>query len=109
MVIKMAISYANIFMGKLGKTHLRRVPLVEQELLTVPWHPSSPTVFSGVRVTRSMVLCGEMSNMCFSNLPINRLAYESTIFLIIAVLFIYMMEIAYIQSKKSLRISKCPL
>jgi hypothetical protein len=57
MVIKMAISYANIFMGKLGKTYLRRVPLVEQELLTVPWHPSSPTVFSGVRVTRSIVLC----------------------------------------------------
>jgi hypothetical protein len=42
---------------KLGKTYLRRVPLVEQELLTVPWHPSSPTVFSGVRVTRSIVLC----------------------------------------------------
>ena len=47
-----------------------------------------------------------MSNMCFSNLPINRLAYESTIFLIIAVLFIYITEIAYIQSKKSLRIPK---
>ena len=47
-----------------------------------------------------------MSNMCFSNLPINRLAYESTIFLIIAVLFIYMTEIVYIQSKKSLRIPK---
>ena len=44
--------------------------------------------------------------MCFSNLPINRLAYESTIFLIIAVLFIYMTEIVYIQSKKSLRIPK---
>jgi hypothetical protein len=29
-----------------------------------------------------------------------------TIFLIIAVLFIYMMEIAYIQRKKSLRIPK---
>jgi hypothetical protein len=47
-----------------------------------------------------------MSNICFSNLPINRLAYEITIFLIIAVLFIYMMEIAYIQRKKSLRIPK---
>ena len=47
-----------------------------------------------------------MSNTCFSNLPINRLAYESTIFLIIAVLFIYMTEIVYIQSKKSLRIPK---
>jgi hypothetical protein len=34
----------------------RRVPLVEQELPTRPEHPSSPPVFSGVRVTRSLVL-----------------------------------------------------
>ena len=32
---------------------IRRVPLVEQELLILPEHP----VFSGVRVTRSLVLC----------------------------------------------------
>jgi hypothetical protein len=34
----------------------RRVPLVEQELLTLPEHLRSPPVFSGVRVTRSLVL-----------------------------------------------------
>jgi hypothetical protein len=34
----------------------RRVPLVEQELLTLPQHLSSPPVFSGIRVTRSLVL-----------------------------------------------------
>jgi hypothetical protein len=35
----------------------RRVPLVEQELLTLPERDlSSPPVFSGVRVTRSLVL-----------------------------------------------------
>jgi hypothetical protein len=33
------------------------VPLVEQELLTLPGHASSPPVFSGVRVTRSLVFC----------------------------------------------------
>jgi hypothetical protein len=33
------------------------VSLVEQELLTLPEHLSSPPVFSGVRVTRSLVLC----------------------------------------------------
>ena len=33
------------------------VPLVEQELLKLPEHTSSPPVFSGVRVTRSVVLC----------------------------------------------------
>jgi len=33
------------------------VPLVEQQLLTLPYHLSSPPVFSGIRVTRSIVLC----------------------------------------------------
>ena len=35
----------------------RRVPLVGQELLTLPEHLSSPPLFSEVRVTRSLVLC----------------------------------------------------
>jgi len=40
------------------KTRLtRRVPPVEQELPTLPEHLSSPSVFSGVHVTRSLVLC----------------------------------------------------
>ena len=34
-----------------------RVPLVEQELLTIPEHLSSPPVFSRVRVARSLALC----------------------------------------------------
>ena len=33
------------------------VPHVEQELHTLPAHPSSPSVFSGVRVARSVVFC----------------------------------------------------
>jgi hypothetical protein len=33
------------------------VPLMEQELLTLPEHLSSPPVFSGILVTRSLVLC----------------------------------------------------
>ena len=36
---------------------IRRVPLVKQKLLTLPEHLSSPPVFIGVRVTRSLVLC----------------------------------------------------
>ena len=35
----------------------RPVPLVEQELLTLQEHMSSPTVFSEVRVARSSVFC----------------------------------------------------
>jgi len=35
----------------------RRVPIVEQELLSLPEHLNSPPVFRGVCVTRSLVLC----------------------------------------------------
>jgi hypothetical protein len=34
-----------------------QVPLVEQELFTLPGHLSSPLVFSGVGVTRSLIFC----------------------------------------------------
>ena len=44
----------------------RRVPLVEQELLTLPEHLSSPPIFSGVRVTRSLVLYACFVDRCFS-------------------------------------------
>jgi hypothetical protein len=44
----------------------RRVPLVEQELFTLPEHLSSPPVFSGVRITRSLVLCVFFVDRCLS-------------------------------------------
>ena len=44
----------------------RRVPLVEQELLTHPEHLSSPSVFSGIRVTRSLVLYICFVDRCLS-------------------------------------------
>ena len=44
----------------------RRVSLVGQELLTFPEHLSSPPVFSGVRVTRSLVLCVCFVDRCLS-------------------------------------------
>ena len=44
----------------------RRVSLVEQELLTIPEHLSSPSVFSGVRVTRSLVLYVCFVDRCLS-------------------------------------------
>jgi hypothetical protein len=44
----------------------RRVPLVEQEQLTFPEHPSSVPVFSGVCVTRSLVLCVCFVDHCLS-------------------------------------------
>ena len=44
----------------------RRVPLVEQELLTLLEHLSSPPVFSGVRVTRSLVLYVCFVDRCLS-------------------------------------------
>ena len=44
----------------------RRVPLVEQELLTLLEHLSSPPVFSGVRVTQSFVLYVCFVDRCLS-------------------------------------------
>jgi hypothetical protein len=45
---------------------IRRVPLVEQKLLTLPEHMSSPPVFSGVFGTRSLVLCVCFVDRCLS-------------------------------------------
>ena len=47
----------------------RRLPLVQQKLLTLPEHLSSPAVFSGVRVTRSLVLCLFCVDRCLSFCP----------------------------------------
>jgi hypothetical protein len=47
----------------------RRVSLVEQELPTFPEHLRSPTIFSGVRVTRSLVLCVCFVDRCLSFCP----------------------------------------
>jgi hypothetical protein len=44
----------------------RRVPLEEQELHTLPEYLSSPPVFSGVQVTRSLVLCVCFVYRCLS-------------------------------------------
>ena len=44
----------------------RQVSLVEQELLTILEHLSSPPVFSGVCVTRSLVLCVCFVDRCLS-------------------------------------------
>ena len=44
----------------------RRVPLVKQELPTLPEHLSSPPTFDGVRVTRSLVLYVCFVDHCLS-------------------------------------------
>ena len=42
--------------GRVHNNYTRRASLVEKELFALPEHLSSPHVFSGVRVTRSLVL-----------------------------------------------------
>ena len=44
----------------------RQVPLVEQELPTLSEHMSSPPVFSGIHVNRSLVLCSCFVDRCLS-------------------------------------------
>ena len=51
-----------------------RVPLMEQELYTLLEHLISPPVFSGVRVTRSFVLCVCFLDRCFALCPFSLLA-----------------------------------
>jgi hypothetical protein len=46
--------------------HVTTVPPVEQELLTLPEHLISPPIFSGIRVTRSLVLCVCFADRCLS-------------------------------------------
>ena len=45
------------------------MPLVEQELPTLPEHLSSPPVLSGVRVTRSLILYVCFVDRCLSFCP----------------------------------------
>jgi hypothetical protein len=52
-------------------TLTRRVPLVEQELFILLEHMRSPPVFSGVRVTRSLVLCVWFVDRCLSLCPLS--------------------------------------
>ena len=47
----------------------RRVSLVEQKMLTLPEHLSSPSVLSGVRVTQPLVLCVRFVYRCLSICP----------------------------------------
>jgi hypothetical protein len=56
----------NITSLNLSSTKSWRVSLVEQELLTLPEHLSSLPVFSGVRVTRSLVLYVCFVDRCLS-------------------------------------------
>ena len=43
--------------------------LVEHELIILPEHLNSPTVFSGIRVMRSLVLCVCFVDRCLSYCP----------------------------------------
>ena len=71
-----SFSIFKLFLSKGFVTRLtRRVPLVEQQLLTLPEHLTSPPVYIEVRVTRSLVLC-----VCF----VNRCFFLCTFFLVIA-------------------------
>ena len=50
--------------------------LVEQELPSLPEHLSSSPVFSGVRVTRSLVLCVCFVDRCLSFWPFSCLCFD---------------------------------
>ena len=51
-------------------------PLMVQELPTLPGQQSSPPVFSGVRVTQSLVLCVCFVDCCLSFWPLCCLSFS---------------------------------
>jgi hypothetical protein len=53
----------------------RRVPLVEQELPTLPEHLNSPPDFSGVPVTRSLVLWVCFVDRCLYFFPVDHCVF----------------------------------
>jgi hypothetical protein len=60
----------------------RQVPLVEQELLILPEHLSSPPFFCGVRVTRSLVVlcvCFEDHYLSFCTFSFFKIQNSATI------------------------------
>ena len=61
--------YPDLVSSKLNFGVTRRVPLVEQERPTLPEHLSSPPVFTGVRVTQSLVLYVCCVDRCLSFCP----------------------------------------
>ena len=61
-IFRLAFEIVTGFVAKLT----RRVSLVEHELLTLAENPNSSPVFSGVRVTRSLVLCVCFVDRCLS-------------------------------------------
>ena len=66
MALVSAIDWAQLIVTLKTPRLTRRVPIVEQELLTHPEHLSSPPAFSNVRVTRSLVLCVCFVDRCLS-------------------------------------------
>jgi len=78
------------------------VPLVEQELLTLLGILSSPPFFSGVRVTRSLVLCVCFVDCCLS--------FCTLIFWPLCCLFFFDIRIlitSLVSSNSSLRMLVC--
>ena len=57
------------------KPSLRRMSQQEHELLTLPENMNSPPVFSGVCVTRSLVLCVCFVDRCLSFCPFTFVHY----------------------------------
>ena len=67
LVVNTSLSFPHSWLTTSCVTRLtRRVSLVEEELSTLPEHLSSPQVFSGVRVTRCLVLYVCFVHRCLS-------------------------------------------
>ena len=71
------------------------MPLAEQELLTLPEHPSSPPVFRGVRVARFLVLFVCFVDRCF---VLFLLAIVLSVLLLLAIVLSVLLLLAIVLS-----------
>ena len=81
-----------------------RMPLVEQELLTLPEHLSSPSLpdISGVRVPRSLVLCA-----CFVDRSFSFCIFSFGHFVVCPSIYYFWLPIGYLQTLHMQEL--CPL
>ena len=71
----------------------RLVQIVEQELLTHPEHLSSPPDFSGVRVTRSLVLC-----VCFADRSLSICTFSFGHCVVCSAIYRFWLPLWYLQT-----------
>jgi len=82
----------------------RRVPLVQQEIPTLPKYVSSPPLFSGVRVNPSLVLC-----VCFEDLYLSFCTFSFCHCVVCSSIYGLWLPLCHLQTLLNLTYHQCPI